>query len=187
MHLFTHDVLCPRSQQRSGDELKRFAMDASSRLLGLVRLYEQPDGSAPGFEDLSGNGITGSVVVSAQTPRAAAAAPAPAPVPAASPFAAAPAPTAPTPVAAAPSPAPSAAPRSGSGASRWLSHLTQLPEEYVVGPTTDPKALADGGFSDVVSDAARAESDRCVGWVGCGWLSLLATRSPRRVDVQAWA
>ena len=176
-------------------------MDASSRLLGLVRLYEQPDGSAPGFEDLSGNGITGSVVVSAQTPRAAAAAPAPAPVPAASPFAAAPAPfaaapapfaaapapTAPTPVAAAPSPAPSAAPRSGSGASRWLSHLTQLPEEYVVGPTTDPKALADGGFSDVVSDAARAESDRFVGWVGCGWLSLLATRSMGRVDVQAWA
>ena len=163
-------------------------MDASARLLGLVRLYENMDGSEPGFEDMASGAVTGSVVASAQTPRPRVTAAEPAPAPAASPFADSPpvraasawvrarvvrlphltctvfasqaAAPAPAPAAAAaPAAAPSPAPVSG-GASRWVTKFTTLPEDMVIGPVTDPVALADGGFSDTVTEAARAESDR---------------------------
>lgn len=82
-------ILLPPShlQQRTTDQLKRFAVDASARLLGLVRLFENMDGSEPNFEDMASGAVTGSVVASAQTPRPRSAAAAPEPAPAASPFA----------------------------------------------------------------------------------------------------
>ena len=41
-----------------------------------------------------------------------------------------------------------------------MHRFTKLPKEFVVGTVDDPKALADGGFSDEVSAAAMEESDR---------------------------
>lgn len=141
-------------EQRTGAELKRFATDAASRLLGLVRLHEQLDGSQPGMQDMTGLGMAGSVVASAQTPRPRQASSGTETPSGGDLFG-----DAAGDASAAVLPPPGPPPVVG-GASRWVKQFTKLPKDMVIGPVTDPKALADGGFSDQVTPEAMAESDR---------------------------